>query len=119
MNRLPRILAFSPTLFGSLLSLLMLANPAHANTGVTEAPSSTCPATTQVTPFTCTRATPANQGGSAPGRVIEFAQPTDENPPATLEFTEEESDTAVALFGCDCPVCLNSLRALRGMAPVQ
>jgi hypothetical protein len=32
-----------------------------------------------------------------------------------LNFTDEESDTAIALFGCDCPSCLNSLRQMRGM----
>lgn len=36
-----------------------------------------------------------------------------------LEFTEEESNTAIALFGCDCPAHLNRLRSLRGQPPVQ
>lgn len=31
-----------------------------------------------------------------------------------LDFTEEESDAAIKLFGCDCPYCLNSLRQLTG-----
>jgi len=33
---------------------------------------------------------------------------------ASLEFSEEESDAAIAKFGCDCPACINSLRQLRG-----
>jgi hypothetical protein len=33
---------------------------------------------------------------------------------ATLAFTEEESDRAIQLFGCDCPACINSLRQLQG-----
>jgi hypothetical protein len=33
---------------------------------------------------------------------------------ASVEFTEEESDAAIAKFGCDCPACINSLRQLRG-----
>ncbi|MEN9222310.1 MAG: hypothetical protein Q6M04_07710 [Thermostichus sp. BF3_bins_97] len=32
-----------------------------------------------------------------------------------LEFTLEESSTAIALFGCDCPAHLNQLRQLRGL----
>jgi hypothetical protein len=36
-----------------------------------------------------------------------------------MDFTEEESDAAVALFGCDCPVCMNSLRQLGGLPPLQ
>ena len=38
---------------------------------------------------------------------------------AMMDFTEEESDAAVALYGCDCPVCMNSLRQLRGLPPLQ
>jgi hypothetical protein len=35
-----------------------------------------------------------------------------------LAFSVAESDAAVALFGCDCPACMNSLRQLRNLAPV-
>ena len=31
-----------------------------------------------------------------------------------LDFTEEESNAAIKLFTCDCPYCINALRALRG-----
>jgi hypothetical protein len=44
-----------------------------------------------------------------------------ENPDAEypmLAFSNAESDAAVALFGCDCPACMNSLRQLRNLAPV-
>lgn len=32
-----------------------------------------------------------------------------------LEVTEEESDTAVQMFGCDCVKAINALRQLRGI----
>ncbi len=32
-----------------------------------------------------------------------------------LEFTLEESNAAIALFGCDCPAHINQLRRLRGL----
>ncbi|MGB3640646.1 MAG: hypothetical protein WBA39_24185 [Rivularia sp. (in: cyanobacteria)] len=35
-----------------------------------------------------------------------------------MEFTDEESDASVALFGCDCPPCLNALRQIRGLPPM-
>ncbi len=35
-----------------------------------------------------------------------------------MDFTVEESETAVALFGCDCPYHLNVLRRLRGLPPI-
>jgi hypothetical protein len=34
-----------------------------------------------------------------------------------LDFSEAESDAAVALFGCDCPACINALRQLRRQPP--
>lgn len=30
-----------------------------------------------------------------------------------MDFTAAESDAAVALFGCDCPPCINALRQLQ------
>jgi hypothetical protein len=38
------------------------------------------------------------------------------NPTNTKElgFTDEESDTAITLFGCDCTSCINALRTMRG-----
>lgn len=33
-----------------------------------------------------------------------------------LQFSEEESNAAIKLFTCDCPYCINALRALRGQA---
>jgi hypothetical protein len=35
--------------------------------------------------------------------------------PAEFKFSEEESNAAIALFGCDCPLFINSLRTLRTM----
>ncbi len=32
-----------------------------------------------------------------------------------LEVSEEESDTAVSMFGCDCVKAINALRQLRGV----
>ncbi len=36
--------------------------------------------------------------------------------PVAFDFSVEESDAAIALFGCDCPLCINSLRNLRNIA---
>lgn len=33
-----------------------------------------------------------------------------------LEFTEEESNSAIALFGCDCVKSINALRQIRGIS---
>ncbi|WP_035984885.1 hypothetical protein [Leptolyngbya sp. KIOST-1] len=34
-----------------------------------------------------------------------------------VNFSAAESDAAVALFGCDCPACLNALQQLRNQPP--
>lgn len=36
-----------------------------------------------------------------------------------LEFTVEESETAAALFGCDCPYHINQVRQMRGQPLLQ
>jgi hypothetical protein len=36
--------------------------------------------------------------------------------PLEFKFSDEESNAAIALFGCDCPACINSLRGLRTMS---
>ncbi len=45
------------------------------------------------------------------------AAPSPDDAPM-LEFNDEESDVAINLFGCDCPACINSLRAMRGATPL-
>jgi hypothetical protein len=51
----------------------------------------------------------------------EIGQPVDQalDPqvsPHEMVFSDDESNAAIALFGCDCPTCLNALRSLRLMA---
>ncbi|WP_310411406.1 hypothetical protein [Chamaesiphon sp. OTE_8_metabat_110] len=41
------------------------------------------------------------------------------DPDAFVNFSDEESDAAAAMFGCDCPACIRSLRHLRVMAQVS
>jgi len=49
--------------------------------------------------------------------AIPTATPTDDD--LMMDFTIEESDAAVALFGCDCPPCINALRQLRNQTLSQ
>lgn len=46
---------------------------------------------------------------------VDWAKNPQEHP-TEFAFTTEESNAALALFGCDCPLCINSLRTLRTMA---
>jgi len=114
MNRLLLTLLVSPTLFGSLMSLSAIANPAQ----ITETPgqstdSPKCVRSPHTQRLTCVRL-PVKTAAANSQPKISWQRPADEQV-AMLDFSEEESDAAVAMFGCDCPVCINSLRQLRGV----
>ena len=51
--------------------------------------------------------------------LIAKAEAQAKNPDAFVNFNDEESDAAAAMFGCDCPACIRSLRQLRIMAQVS
>jgi hypothetical protein len=53
--------------------------------------------------LTCSRIKPEHQNNSRYNDLVS-------------DFSEEESNASVALFGCDCPVCINALRQLRGLS---
>jgi hypothetical protein len=55
---------------------------------------------------------------AAQSTLIAKAQAEARDPDAFVNFNEEESDAAAAMFGCDCPACIRSLRQLRAMAQV-
>ncbi|MEG4045676.1 hypothetical protein [Microcoleus sp. Pol17_C1] len=113
MNRLLLTLLVSPTLFGSVMSLSAIANPAQiGETPSQSAESPQCVPSPHTQRLTCVRL-PAKAAANSKVR-ISWQRPADEQV-AMLDFSEEESDAAVAMFGCDCPTCINSLRQLRGV----
>jgi hypothetical protein len=67
--------------------------------------------------MTCVRL-PAKAAAANSKVRISWQRPGDEQV-AMLDFSEEESDAAAALFGCDCQLCINSLRQLRGLPPLD
>ncbi len=40
---------------------------------------------------------------------------TNEYGDSVLNFTDEESDSAIKMFGCDCPSSINKLKKIRGL----
>ncbi len=52
---------------------------------------------------------------AAPIFEVVFEQ---ENSEDALEFTDQESDDAIARYGCDCPRHLNAIRQLQGKLPL-
>ncbi len=125
MNKFLRLLLLAPAACSSILSLAMV-KPAHAASSgwVQVSKDTVClHATAHATvEFTCKRV------GSEATRVVDITKPATaaaaqvqrvnqkDDPTATaFNMTDEESDAAIALFGCDCPVCVRSLRQLRSM----
>ncbi|RUR80253.1 hypothetical protein ACF3DV_00810 [Chlorogloeopsis fritschii PCC 9212] len=110
----------SPVLFASMLSMLMIAHPARANQTVnsSEARLSCVRNSHSVSSrFGCAQVTRTNAITSKP--EVKVQQNNDSGDIKELNFSEEESDAAIAMFGCDCPVCLNAIRQMRGLAPMR
>lgn len=109
----------SPTLLGSLFALFPLMQSARAEVNLPllePIPENRAclPDPHSKFSLTCTRL-----GQATPTPEITTAENGTQMPPMMLEFSEEESNTAVALFGCDCPLCLNALRQMRGLPPIN
>lgn len=93
-----------------LLSLLVAAGPAQAREFVFEAPQSpsACDRPSRMNNLTCVKGQRYQPSSSAaPGNEVPM-----------LEFSEEESEAAIAKFGCDCIACINAIRQSRGLPPV-
>jgi len=121
MNRkLALSLLSSPALFASMLSMVMMTQPARANQTVnsTETHVSCVESPHSATHrLVCTRV--SNTPAPPPKPEMKLAQNNEPSDIIEMNFTEEESDTAIALFGCDCPSCLNALRQMRGQPPMS
>jgi hypothetical protein len=114
MKRLALSLLTTPTLIGSALCWLVVL-PAQAN------PASQ-PETSDVKLCTmskhhryklvCERT--SNLRNLPKVAPVDLAtDPMDS--PEEFKMTDEESNAAIALFGCDCQVCVNAMRSLRMM----
>lgn len=121
-RRLTLILLSSPTVLTSILSMVLTVNPVHAAepiAPVSDSPS--CNSNLHIGRLTCTRVSQTTQIASTGDRIDPQAATLDQtaSEPPMLNFTEEESDAAIQLFGCDCIVCINAIRQMRGLAPIS
>jgi hypothetical protein len=44
---------------------------------------------------------------------VKRAEEIAKNPEIGAEFTDAESDAAIAKFGCDCPACIRAIKQIR------
>lgn len=107
----------SPAVFMSMLSMVMMARSAHAsqiNPAGTHLSCMRAPHTATVRNVCIQVSNTAPPPAKAEVQVA-LVQP---NEITELVFTDEESNEAIKLFGCDCPACLNAVRQMRGLAPL-
>lgn len=123
MNRLSLILLSGSTVVGSLLLMSLTDKPTQAaeldlQTTPQKAPTSNANrANLDCERQSCTGNAHLANFNQVFGEDDEFAN-LEQTPEGhlILEFTEEESNTAIAMFGCDCPKALNALRQMRGIS---
>ncbi|GAA6617600.1 hypothetical protein [Scytonema sp. NUACC26] len=108
----------SSSVFVSLMSTLGVIHPVHAATNnqqlIHTKNGQTCITSPHaVNKLVCIRDSERKQASTSENSSTVTTGKSAQNI-ATLEFSDEESDAAIQLFGCDCPACISSLRQLRG-----
>ncbi|MEH2085125.1 hypothetical protein [Nostoc sp.] len=107
------------SIFVSMMSTLVAFHPAHASGSITQRLLHTQDGRTCITnphggqDFVCIRDSERKRPYTSTSSSTIVTSVSDKNV-AMLNFTEEESDAAIRVFGCDCPLCINSLRQLQG-----
>lgn len=108
----------SPVLFSSIISTVMMTNPAHASLAVQNA--GTRVACIQ-NPHSVNRNMVCERVSNTPASKVKPAVKVAQVQPnqiTELQFTDAESDEAIRLFNCDCPICINAVRQLHGATPM-
>ncbi|MBD2447353.1 hypothetical protein H6G76_09255 [Nostoc sp. FACHB-152] len=115
MNKIILSLLSTPMLISSILSMTAIVNQAQAiePLGNKTEDRLSCIRNKHKVGLVCARASVLAQ---LPTKQAEVEFSNDNVP--MLEFTDQESDMAIQLFGCDCPACINSLRQMSGARPL-
>ena len=108
------------SIFVSMMSTLVAFHPAHASGSITQRLLHTEDGRTCITnphggkDFVCIRDSERKKPYTSSARFSTIVTSVSDKNIAMLNFTDEESDRAIQVFGCDCPLCINSLRQLQG-----
>ncbi len=115
MKKLPLIL-FASSTFTSLLfiNLFLEKSAKAANPKLEKSPENVSTNNAHVATLNCDR---QNCSGNAHLATFNrlFVAEADPQKVIELNMTDEESDAAIAKFGCDCPKAVNALRQMRGI----
>ncbi len=105
----------SPVLFMSVLSTVMMTRPADASQITHPDINTACIPSPHTATHTLVCIKVNNKTASASRSQI-IATQIPPNQITELKFSDQDSDEAIKLFGCDCPACLNAARQLNGLA---
>jgi hypothetical protein len=115
MKRFLLLFLSAPTVLSAILPLVTATAPAVANTKPATQDKFCVNAHAKLV---CVKSSQL-ASNTPKSSLIAKAQAEAKNPDAFINFSDEESDGAIAVFGCDCPACIRSLRQLRVMAQVS
>ena len=102
------------TLASSMLMMVLMPPLAHAaGTRTPASVQTSCSVTVDSGMISETRLAFQN----AETKAASYTESSSEDP--VMDFSAAESDAAVALFGCDCPPCINALRQLQSQSSSQ
>jgi hypothetical protein len=116
MKRFLLLFLSAPTVLSVILPLVTATGPAFADTKPATQDKFCVNAHAKLV---CVKSSQLASSNTPKSSLIAKAQAEARNPDAFINFSDEESDGAVAVFGCDCPACIRSLRQLRIMAQVS
>jgi hypothetical protein len=116
MKRFLLLFLSAPAVFSAILPLVTATAPAIAADAKPAAQNKFCVNTHAR--LICVKSSQLASNTPKSTRIAK-AQAEARDPDGFVNFNEEESDAAAALFGCDCPACIRSLRQLRIMAQVS
>jgi hypothetical protein len=116
MKRFLLLFLSAPTVLSAILPIVTATAPAlAADKSKTEAKF----CVNAHARLVCVKSSQLASNSPSRATLIARAEAQAKNPDAFVNFNEEESDAAAAMFGCDCPACIRSLRQLRTMAQVS
>ena len=100
------------------MSMVMMTKPAHATPTINQVGTHTaCVQHPHAADHRLVCIKVSNTPSRTPNQQVS-AVSSQPNQIAELKFSDQESDEAIKLFGCDCPRCINAVRALHGLAPM-
>ena len=117
MKRFLLLFLSAPTVLSIILPIVTNAQPALAGGTKPGMPDKFC--VNAHARLVCVKSSQLASSNTPKSTLIAKAQAEAKNPDAFINFSDEESDGAIAVFGCDCPACIRSLRTLRTMAQVS